>query len=369
MKKFDKRRAVYSIVAGLNFSLIFVCGFQLNKDHEIHFGLKTTAIIILFWLVLSALFYFVLNLRKSIKADKNFKLKRWQIFLPLFLLSLFLLFAIYPGNYCYDSGAQYRRYATGEYTTHYPPAFCFLLGVIIDFGVNVFGNANAGVVLACLFQSLIVNLAITETIFYLSNKIKNKKFTIINVTFFVVHPLVQILILSTCHDVVFGATFLLIVLELLKLSEDDLYLYKKSNWFKLFVYIFTMCIFRNNGFFALIPALIIGLIVLKKNRVRFATILLIPMLIFQIGYNIIFLGFINVKRESLIHESLNVPVMQIARALYYNHPTVWSDELNTYFHEVCDWRRYGEFPSISDGIKKCINDEYLESHLFEFVGY
>ena len=285
------------------------------------------------------------------------------------LVSLVLLFIIFPGNYCYDSGAQYHRYAVGEYSTHYPPAFCFLLGIVIDFGAKIFGNANWGIFLADLLQALIVNFALTEILFYISQKLKNKKFIIISILFLILHPLLQICTLSTCHDVVFGAVFILIALEFLKISSDEVYFTKKSNFIKMFFLVFILCIYRNNGLFALIPAVIIGLFMLKGKRIKFATLMLIPMLVFQIGYNTIFLNVIHVERQSIVHESLNIPIMQIARALYYNHPVAYSEELNTYFHEICDWKNYGRFPAISDGIKSCIDDDYMESHLFDFVKY
>lgn len=368
MKKIDKRRFIYSMITGLVFALFFVVGKQLNDDNVINFGIITAINIVIVTAILSVVFYRILIVKNKIKADNNYKITWLKIFIPLIIISIFFLIAIYPGNYGYDSPAQYHRFYVGKYGTHFPAIFCWLLGVFLTLGKNIFGNFEAGLFVLLLLQSIFINFVIAKIVTYVGNKIQNKKFTIILVLYFLLHPLSQVLILSSCHDVPFGGFFALLVLEFLKMVEEDDYFSKKSNYLKVGTITILMCLFRNNGFFALIPAVVVGLIVMKKKRVNLAIIMLVPMLLFQV-WNQVFMNFISVDNQSLVHESLNVPIMQIARALYYNHPQTWSEELNTYFNVVCDWRRYGEHSGISDNFKSCLKDEYIESHLFEFIGY
>lgn len=363
-----KRRVISSIIVGFIFACFFVIGQQLNDDSMIHFNGITALNLLLTTVVCSSFIFYILGLNYKIKTDKNFKLDWKKVFLPLMAISLFLLLAIYPGNYSYDSIFQYRRYYLGIYGTHYPPIFCWLLGTFLTVGNNIFGNFEIGLFTLLLLQSAFINFVITKIILYTSDRIKNKKFTIISILFLATHLLAQVLIISSCHDVIFGGFFALLTLEFLKMSEVEDYFKSKKNFFKVGAITILMCLFRNNGFFALIPAVVIGLIFLKKNRVRFSIMLLIPMIIFQ-GYNQVYSRFISSDTQSFVHESLNLPVMQIARALYYNHPQTWSEELNTYFYEVCDWASYKRFTGISDNFKHCIKDEYVQGHLVKFVGY
>ncbi len=363
----DKRRLVLSVIAGLIFSSFFVCGYHYNHEHALKLNAWSILFFILFLIIISVIFYFFLNYFYKIKTDKNFNIRRWQIFVPLMLLSLFLLFAIYPGKFCYDILTQYGMYWDGSYTTHYPPAFCFLFGIVVDFGTFIFGNQNAGLALFHFLQSLLVVSVITEILFYVSNKIKSKTFYRVSLFYFILHPLIQILMLSSCHDVIFGAMFAAVVLEVLKISEDDLYFVKKTNWLKIFVFTFLMCIFRNNGFFALIPAIFISLFFIKENRIKFFSIFLIPILVYVIGYNTIFLNMIGVKRESIFKESLSIPVMQIARTVYYDYTLTDKNELDKYFNKYCNWRFYNKHQSFADDIKACLDGDAVENDLLGFV--
>ena len=363
----NKRRLVFSVVAGLIFSSFFVCGYQYNHNHALNWNFWSIFFFFLFLAVFSFVFYFIFNIHHKIKTNENFELKRWQIFLPLMILSILLLFAIYPGKFCYDIMTQYGIYWDGAYNTHYPPAFCFIFGIIVDFGTFIFGDQNAGLALFLFLQSLITVFVITEILYYVSNKIKNKTFYRIVLFYFIFHPLIQVLMLSSCHDVLFGAMFAAVVLEVLKISEDDLYFVKKTNWLKIFVFTFLMCIFRNNGLFALIPAIIISLFFIKENRIKFSAIFLIPILVYVVGYNTIFLNIIKVERESVFKESLSVPVMQIARTVYYDYTLTDKNELDKYFNKYCYWRFYGKHQSFADDIKACLDGNGVEKDLMGFI--
>lgn len=328
IKKLEKRRLIISILVGINFSLIFVLGKQLNDNSAISFTISTVIKLLVASIVLTVFWYYILNLKINLK--KNLKEIHWiKIFIPLSLLSLFLLFAIYPGNFGYDSPYQYYLYASGNYETHFPAIFCIIMGSFLKAGKVFFGNYEIGLFFYLLVQSLFINFVISQIITYTSNKVKSKVFMFITIFFFVLHPLVQILMISSCHDVFFGGFFALLVLEFLKMSEDENYFSKKSNYAKVGIITILMCLFRNNGFFALLPAVLISFIVLKKYRKQFLIMLIIPMIIFQ-GWNQIYSKVIATNSQSIVHESLNVPLMQIARALYYNHKKTGVRNL-TYF--------------------------------------
>ena len=359
-------KKILSIIAGIIFSSFLVLGTQLNYDHAIKFEFLTLVELFIVGLVIGLFSYKLFGLKIKLKTDKNYVIKWQKIFIPLMILSLFLLFVIYPGNYCYDSVYQYNIYKSGGFDTHYPVIFCVILGAFLDFGKNVFGNFEIGLFFLVFLQSFFINFVISKIIEYLSNKIKNKKFTIISVLFFALHLPLQILILSSCHDVIFGGFFALLVLEFLKMTEENNYFSKKSNFVKVGFITLFMCLFRNNGFFALIPAIIISYIFLKEHRKQFLIMLAIPTIIFQ-GWNVFYKNNISVDNQSILHESLNVPIMQIARAVNYDRDNVYTKDLWHFFGPLCDWSAYKKYPSNSDRIKFCLNDTNLKKNFSKFI--
>ena len=367
-KNLDKRRIVVSIIFGGLFSCFLVLGAQFNANKELSWTIWTALCLLMFTFAFSVVLFFLLNLKIKLKTDKNFKPKKWKIFFVLMLITIVFFLIMYPGNYEYDIIHQQLAFKTGEYNTHFPPAFCFLSGILIEIG-KFFGGDNVGIAFYLLIQATLTNFIITKVITDLSGRLKNKTFFSVSLFYFILHPFVFNLMLSTCHDVIFGDLFVLLLLEFLNMSEDEKYFCSAKNQIKVLFLTFAMCIFRNNGLYALIPTLIIGLIFMKKYRKKLLLFLGIPMIAFSFGYNIFFLDIIHVYRQSVVHESMNVPVMQIARALYYNYPKVWSEELNKYFREQCNWAAYGKYQAISDGYKVCMDDDSVKDDFLGFIKY
>ncbi len=364
----NNRRIVVSAIFGTLFSFFLVIGLQLNHFHIIDFSLGTLLVIVLAAILLSIAFYYLINLTANPKYDEKFKPSKLKIFLLLMAVTTVFFVVVYPGNFCYDISRQLIEYRNNTYSTHYPPAFCFIVGTLVDLGRNIFGSMNGGVAFYVAVQATTTNFVIAHIIVELSKRLKNKTFHKLSVAYFLLHPFVYNLILSTCQDVFFGCAFILVLLELVRISEEKDYFSSKKNFLKLFVYTFLMCILRNNGLFALIPVVIIGLIFLKQRRMKFLLFIGAPIFTFLVGYNLIFLNAINVNRESILHESLNIPVLQIARAIHYDRNVVWDNNLNRFFAEDCEWYYYGVYPALSDSFKLCLKDEAIKRKPLDFVG-
>ena len=366
-RKIGIRRLVVSALLGLFFACFMVFGMQLSANKTLDYSLQTLLSLIAFTVVFSLIFYFLINTTITYKENPNFKPSRILIFSILMALTIVFLLAMYPGNFCYDIFAQLNSYKTGEYTTHYPPAFCFIMGLIIDAGRFLFGSDEGGVVLFILIQAIITNLVITHVISELSCRLKNKTFHIVSCLYVMLHPFIFNLIISTCHDVFFADCFILLLLEFLKMSEDKDYFTSKKSLIKTAILTFLLCIIRNNGVFALIPAIIALLVILKGNRKKILQFVVLPVMIFLVGYNGIFLSLINVQRESILHESMNIPIMQLARSIYYDKDKVWDVRLNAYFLDDCEWHLYEKYQAISDAYKVCLKDEMLKYSPLEFA--
>ncbi|MBR1802156.1 hypothetical protein IJ768_02950 [Candidatus Saccharibacteria bacterium] len=367
-KKLEKRRLVFSAIFGFFLSIFLVIGKQMNDDGAITFGFTTPLNLMIVFILLTAVTYYLISKIKY-KNGKKFDLKRWQIFLPLAIVSVFILFAVYPGNYNIDIAWQWAAYKTGNLGTHYPIFYNFIFCSLMEFLYNIFHSWEFTIFILNLIQTLLVNFVVMEIVMFFGKRIKSKKFTIIAMLFYLTNPLYQCLIISTGHDIGFSAIFALIIIETIKMVEEKEYFLKKKNWAKFIILVFVLCIFRNNGSFAIIPALILGLFVIGKGkRLKLTAIVMIPILLFT-GYNQFIVNNVVKEKESVLRESLNIPVNQLARALYYNHPSVWSEELELYFEPECNWALYGKWPAISDFQKTCLKTDYIESHLTDFVAY
>lgn len=363
MKK-PSRKLIFSLIASLIFSSFLVIGAEITNSLKTDWSILSFLKFAVVFAVIAIVFYRVIDLNIKSRNDK-IKIKRWQLFLILVIPSLFLLWATYPGIFSWDSGVMYHYYATGNYSTHFSPIIAWLLGSCISLGHHLFGADNAGLVIFLLIQIIVANLAISEVIYYLSNKLKSKRFLIICVVYFVTHLLIQNMLITAHQDVLFGSFVVLLVLEFVKMIEEKDYFSKKSNWLKVCIFAFMMCAIRNNGFFALLPALVIGIIFFKGNRKKYLFILLIPMVVFQ-GYKQVVVRKIVAVNEPIIRESLNVPLLQIARTLYYTKDKSYDERLYPFFGN-CNWDYYETGFDFSDDFKECMNNRHMGTHMLEFV--
>ena len=365
------RHIFYSVLAGCFFTFIGYFGTRLliatmNKTEAVYSVLDITCAISI-TIITSMAFYFILNLKIKNKANESFEIKRWQIFMPLLYTSLVVFLALFPGHYPYDSSDMYQIFQSGEYTTHYSPLITFIIGLFLSVGKNI-GSIQLGHATLIILQCLFVNIVLTEIIYYCSNKLKQKSFTIFSTVFFIIHPLVQVLIVRSGQDTIFGGLFALLCLELLKIVEEEKYFDKKRRFVYLFILIFLMCATRNNGFYALLPAVIIGIFVVKKGlRKKFLIAAITPLIAF-LGYNNLLIKNIVSENESFYQETLSVPIMQIARAVYFHPDNDFKQELATYFDldyvnwsgGTMKWEEYPENAGISDPYKNCLRTEEIE---------
>lgn len=375
------RRIRYSVFLGVFLSLMFYFGTKLLNatlaGEVVSYSPLDIAFPLIFSVILSLVFGLVLDFKFKIKSDKNFKLARWQIFLPLLISSIVILLAFFPGHLPVDANDMQVAFKTNTISTHYSPLITFLFGGAMSLG-RALGSEEIGHLFFIIPQILFANFALTETIFFCSKKLKRKSFAIISTLFFVFHPLVQVLLIRSGQDTIFASIFVLLGLEFLKISENENYFSKNKSkkFIYLFIFTFFLCATRNNGFYALVPAILIGFFALKNNktlRKNFLLALTIPLIVY-FGINNLIIKKLVIN-ESFFRETMNVPIMQIARAMYQNPDENFKEELKKYFKEDCDtwihekwnWEKYNKSAGISDPYKNCLILSEVEKDPLKFV--
>lgn len=373
------RHILFSIFTGSFFSLLFYFGTKFLsatfENHAVTYSIVDIISIVPIILFVSLIFYFLFDLKINWKEDKKFNLKRWQIFVPLMLISIITFLAFFPGHYPYDSSEMYKAFQAGEISNHCAPLITVVLGIFLSVG-RFFGSEAIGHAAFVILQFIFLNLVLTKTIFYCSKKLNKKSFGIILTIFFTLNPLVQMLLIRSGQDTIFGGIFLLLCLEFLKISEDEKYFSKKKKYIFLFFLIFFLCATRNNGLYTIIPILIFSFFILKNNkefRKKFYIAISLPT-IFFLGYNYLFINNVIKNKDSFFRETLNVPIMQIARAMYFNPDENFKEELKTYFKEDCDtwverkwgWGEYNYSAGISDPYKNCMKTDEIDKNPMKF---
>ncbi len=375
------RHIFFSVFAGIFFSTLLYFGAKFTHatfEYEaVKYSILDILILIPIIIFASLIFYFLLGLKIKSKEDKNFNLKKWQIFVPLLFISVITFLAFFPGHYPYDSSLMYEDFQASEYTNHYSPLVSFVIGIFLSLGKIIFNSEEIGHAILIILQFIFLDFVLTEAIFYCSKKLKKKSFGIILTIFFALNPLIQTLIIRSGQDTIFGGIFLLLALEFLKISENEKYFleHKKRKFFYLFILIFFLCAVRNNGIYVLIPVFISGFFILKNKTLKknFFIAISIPTVIF-LGYNYLFVGNIITKKDSFFQETLNIPIMQIARSMNFNPDQETKEELKTYFKENCDtwvnqkwsWENYKQSTGISDPYKNCLITSEIDKDPIKF---
>ena len=376
-----RRRIIFSILIGSFFGLALHFGSRLADEVFNHNEFIFNATDIIFPFTLSFIFsficYFLLELKIK-EGTKELKIKRWKIFVPLFITSTIMLAAFYPGHHPADSHTMLEIFETGKYWTHFPPFVCVIIGSFFALGKFI-GNVSLGFALMIFLQSILVDFALTEAIFYCSKKLKMKLYPVLMVLFFIIHPLVQTLIIRAGQDTIFGGLLLLTGVELLKISEDENYFNKKRKFIFLGILFYLLCITRNNGVYVLILVALASIVSLKNssNRKYFLPTIIIPIVAFFGFQNAFVNNFVAIK-DSFFQETINMPILQIARSMKYNPDEDFKKELDKYFIQdgSCKtwlgiewyWENYDRSSGISDPYKDCMRPYLIEENALDFFG-
>lgn len=375
-----RRRILFSFFTGVFFSILFYygtkCLFAILDKRAVEYSGAEIIILIPIILLTTLLFYYLFGLRIKWKEDENFNLKRWQIFVPLALATTIVFLAFFPGHYVYDSSTMYKNFQAGEISTHFSPLITIVLSLLLSFG-KMLGTEMVGHAIFVVIQFIFIDIVLTNVIYYCSKKTNRKLFGIISIIFFATNPLFQTILIRSGQDTLFGGFFTLLTLEFLKISEDENYFkdHKKLKFFYFFILIFFICAIRNNGIFALIPVFIFSFFILKNSRElrrKFYIAFIIPVITF-LGYNYVFLyNFVVTEKESIYHETLNIPLIQIARAMCFNREQNFERELIPYFKAdtVDDYRMNWDacnfYAGISDTYKSRLDTDEVEKDPWKF---
>ncbi|MBP5153087.1 MAG: hypothetical protein ILP13_09285 [Lachnospiraceae bacterium] len=359
---FDLPALILSVVM----SIIYIFCVQFRDYNSLKFLFGSKYSILLFFMgilgysvLLYSLFVFLkdkLVTTGTVASEKKNFLSRF--FFPIswaFLMICYLPWLIlnYPGSGMPDTIAQFQNYlGDTPWSMWQPPFSSLLMGWLYSLGKSLV-DGSFGFFLYALFHSLVA----TGVFAYSLNRLKKLgaplKFCIPAALFYGLVPMWGAYAQWVEKDFLFaavGTLFTTYVIEVLAVRTFDW-----KNTVKLLVSGLLCAFLRNNGIYAVVPALFVLIFLVAKEGRKWVAVVLLSVLVFFEGITRVLYPAIGVDKTS-ISETIGFMLQQTAR--YVNtYPQEISPEeeavLTQNFQSMDSFAEYD--PQFIDPIKRFYN--------------
>mgnify|MGYP007003801084 FL=1 len=326
----------FSIIGAL-FMLLCDSYFELNSWDKV-FGSGTAVVTSCFkGIGIATLIFFVYDIANRVNIEKldvihNGFDKKSFMKLTLIMIACWVPYMIImaPGAMGTDTRDQFAQVlGNGEMswspgtvlrepddillTNHHPVAHTLLLGIFLKFG-ELIGSYFAGIELYCVLQSIVFASALTYSVIKLQEYGMSERLAKIVYLFFTLCPLFPLWGMTTFKDTPFSIMLLVVTLLLydaFKTPEK----FTKSKYWILAAALFVLLLVRNNGFYIVLLLLPFTVIHFRKDKkfvLKIISVMLIPILLFKVGFTGVAFKVAGVNDGSP-REMLSVPFQQTAR--------------------------------------------------------
>lgn len=279
-------------------------------------------------------------------------------YVPIFLSQ-------WPGNFVFDSIYQFSEELHDSYSTHHPLLHTLMLGKAYRLGESM-GNVAAGCQFYTLLQMLILTSAFAYLLFYLYQKKVPRCIRIGVLLWFALFPMHPAFAISATKDVLFAAFFLYYAIFLFRFAVDR----ERFAWYDHAFMILAgvlLCLFRNNGTYALCASGILMLLYLKPRKAK-ATYLfvLVAVLLLQSLCNRGLMELTHATSPDTQREKMSIPLQCMARVASYRK----ADLAPELYDEICTYVPEGDVasynPYCADPVKNNANELLLRSNQWNF---
>lgn len=371
LESVKKKEIVYSAFFSFVFSGILVVGAQIEYLRAIAWTMGTALKIILltlFWIPIIALLLKWCIENKEFSINEKIKWSKNKVFIAIAGMWTLAYLALYPGIYDYDSIAQTLQFlVTNEISSHHPVIHSFILSFFLNVGDTLVGSYQFGLGIYSLLQMLFLAFVAMQVTWFLRER--NKKILFyLSLIFFMFFPLHYVMAVWATKDIIFTGLFVLLCLELFKFLENkNDYWREKKNILKYILLVVLMCMFRNNGVYALILMLPICALCLRKQSVK--------LILITVGAICIYLSYQNVMLPALdvtpgnMREMLSIPCQQLAK-VYVERPEIFSEEEKELLFSLIPEKNLKDYqyrPMISDATKNFFDSEQFMSDPQKYI--
>lgn len=230
----------------------------------------------------------------------------WTIYL------IYLFFVAYPGSVTSDSIWQINQITSNNHTNHHPYWHTMSIKLFMSIGYALFQNANAAAATFNFVQSAAMAACFAYTVMTLYQYRIPKFWIFLVFASFAFLPNHFTYSCTVWKDVPFGGAVLLLVVSMFRVIRN-VGNSRKMNFFMLIVGGVATCIFRSNGWYAMLAAFIVLAMFFRK---RCKELLMPWLLCLIVGYILIgpVPSALGVAKVNFI-EGLSVPLQQVARVI------------------------------------------------------
>ena len=228
----------------------------------------------------------------------------------IYLIYLFLV--VYPGSVTSDSIWQINQIVSNNHTNHHPYWHTMSIKYLMAFGYWLFKDTNAAAATFNVFQSMAMAGCFAYAVVTLYEYKIPKIWVWLTLAVFACLPNHITYSCTVWKDVPFGGAVLLLVIAMFRVirNVDNS---RKMNYAMLIIGGIATCIFRSNGWYAMLAAFVVLALFFRKRCKE----LLVPWLVCLIvGYLLTgpVLSALGVAKVNFI-EGLSVPLQQVARVI------------------------------------------------------
>ena len=338
------KKFIFSVIFSIVLSSIIVLGTQLEYLKQIVFEIRTIICIIFLAIDLFAVMYLIIGkVDKMVIKTTEKNLKKLNIigYFTIFFASFLVFLAIYPGVFGYDSIYQLQSgLGLQETTEHYSVIYTYMISFVFSIGKMISGNYQLGCAIQVLIQIVFLSYVANKVCFVVYKISKNIYLWILSVIFFVGFTFYKIMVVSIAQDTIFTGFFVLFFLRIMKFVTDkEIKKMSMSMFIFIFIDVLGICLFRNNGFYALVLMLPFMYFIKKDKKIKFTILcsIVIPMIIYKLITTFVYPSIGIVKNTDSLKEMSSVPSQQLGRVLLKN-PSVYSfddlEKLKEYYNNI-----------------------------------
>ena len=377
----NKRLKVITCIISVFFAIMYIIGELTNSGFDTVKVILSKKIILYSIVKVISIAYLMKNLLQilylSIETKKDLDIKEKDtklnrciekilkndikgfILRSLILIVLWIpyLLILYPGVTSWDTNQSLLQgYGITPYRNLHPVIHTFIISNINKFAHNLTGSYQSGIALNALIQIIVTSMMFSFIVGYMKNLNICKKIRIIGFIFIGLYPVIGHFSVIVWKDIVFNLLIVLSSLVIIEILKEKNIKNLKLNilWIIL---LYFMMLYKNNGIYIEVLSSIVILTYLifnnRKNIIRVAIILILPVILYLTTTNVIF------KQLKILGptpgEAMGIPIQGLARNIKINGEDFTPEEKEQirYFF---DFEKVKELynPRLSDNMKNMI---------------
>lgn len=240
--------------------------------------------------------------------------KKYCIYFSILMLSYSLCFFTYYPGVSANDGLNIMCFGMGM-CTQFPIFYCAFITMLTWIGMFIFESLQVSIALYSVCQILIVCAMTAWLIVWGCSKplAKWMKFTL--GVYYIIEPILAMYAISMLKDTIFSLSLTLLMTMTYELIHYNSGININWKFWGIFtIIILIIILIRNNGFYIVVPFLLIMCAVCVEHRK-----MLFRMILISIGAIILnALPFWIVHQEALFQERVGIPLQQMAAVVAYD---------------------------------------------------